>query len=682
MHEVRLPDGSTIAFPDGMSDADIANVVKSQLNPVSHAAGAAATGVYQGIAGLAGAPVDLANMGINAAAQTLGPIQAGLNAALPPAMQRYATQPASPAQVGGAPFGGSQSIQSGITGLVGETPPVGKAEQYLQAAGQGAGAAAGGMLTGGALNMAQLAPMLSRALGGGADSLKAALTNLFAGGAAGAGQRAGQQGATAVTDNPALQEAAGLVAGGALGVGAGLAPTAAQGVYSRYLAPAEARATNAIRRSFNQGVAGGAPNLTATREFLNQPETVAAGLTSKPLAMADVQNQPLQALAERAAQTPGTAAQTARGFLTQRDVDAGSRLVGDLQENMAAGPSAYRSAQQITQVQSQQSKPLYDAAFSHPANQAIAHPDIDQILATPAGQAAFAKARATMANEGLPVPTSTAPDLRTLDYMKRELDDLRGAALREGANNGARIFGNMTKRLVGAMDTADASGSYAKARSTFAGHAAAKDALEEGAAIFKKNPELVADEIAGLSPSEKQHYIVGARDALSQRIAQTSSGGNEALKIVGNDQIQKQLRPLFDTDKQFDAFIKQASLESLMYGTRFQNLGGSQTFRRLAAENEGLGSGIASNALTAIGAAASHEPVVAAMSTTRLLGKLLSSMTGLTPAVRAQVANKLFTDDPAALQKLLGELSPNAGVPFSIAPALLTGPLPGERMRK
>jgi hypothetical protein len=551
------------------------------------------------------------------------------------------------------PFGGSQSIQRGISGLVGETPAVGTVEQALQAAGRGTGAAAGGMLTGGAMNAAQLAPALARALGGGADTLRSALTNLFAGAGAGVGQfggqEAGQQIVGAFTDNPTAQAVGGQVGGLAGGLGggvaAGYAPSAAHGLYDRFIgrypgqSGVETRALDAIRRAFGRGVKGGAPDVPATREFLNQPETVAAGFTPKPLAFADVQNEPVQALGERVAQMPGSSAQTARGFLQQRDAASGPRLVTDLQENLVAGPSAYRSAQQITEQQARQSAPLYNRAFSHPQNQTIADPAIDQVLATPAGKAAFEQARTTMANEGIQVPATGPVDLRTLDYMKRALDDQVGGAIRGGAANDARVLGSVKNRLVDAMDKADASGTYARARSTFAGHAQAKNALEDGAAIFKKSPELIADEVASLSPAEKPLYLTGARDALSQRIAQTSSGGNEALKIVGNDQIQKQLRPLFDTDKAFDAFINQAKLESLMYGTKSRAIGGSQTFSRLAgAAERSPVAGIGGNALTAVGAAFTGEPVVSATSAARAMGKILSSITGLTPAVRAQGA--------------------------------------------
>jgi len=681
-HDVQLPDGSTVSFPDDMPDSDIANVLKAHLSPSAHAAGAFATGVNQGIAGLLGAPVDLAAAGVNAAVMPLRELQGRLDAALPPSMQRYVSPPSS-GQIA-APFGGSQSIQQGISGAVGETPPVGNVERYLQAGGRGAGATAAGMLTGGALNAAQAFPMLSSALGGGADTLRAALTNLFAGGAAGVGQRGGQELASQYTDSPAAQELAGLVGGAGLGAAVGYAPTAAGSLYTKYLAPAGTKAEAAIRNAFTQGTKAGAPDYQATQEFINQPDTVAAGLTPKPVAMADVQNEPLRALAERVAQMPGPGAQTARDFLQQRDVASGSRLVNDLQENIVAGPSAYQSGKRIADMQARQSAPLYDAAFNHPQNQAIADPAIDDVLATPAGQSAFSQARVKMANDGIPVGATSPTDLRTLDYTKRALDDQIGAALRSGARDDARILIGMKNRLVGALDNADASGAYSQARSTFAGHAQAQTAIDEGAAIFKKNPEFIADEVAALSPADKPLYLTGARDALAQRIAQTSSGGNEALKIVGNDQIQNQLRPLFDTDKQFNAFINQAKLESLMYGTRLRDIGGSQTFQRLAGAAEGPLAGVAGHLLTAGGAALTSEPIVSVSSAARGITKMISAATGLTQPVRAEIANRLFSSDPATLQSMLGTLAPaTAGAPFTLAPPLIAGYplLQGERGR-
>jgi len=172
---------------------------------------------------------------------------------------------------------------------------------------------------------------------------------------------------------------------------------------------------------------------------------------------------------------------------------------------------------------SKAAEPLYAEAFN--ANKDIVSPEVNRILATPAGRRALNSAAEKMQNDmtlmGAPSQElaeqaklagtyepgtggiSQGLKLRTLDYVKRSLDDQIGAAIKGGNNDDARILTGLKSQLVAALDSADKTGTYAKARSTFSEMSPEILALKEskvGKISQLKSPEDAARVVFGDAP--------------------------------------------------------------------------------------------------------------------------------------------------------------------------------------
>jgi len=186
-------------------------------------------------------------------------------------------------------------------------------------------------------------------------------------------------------------------------------------------------------------------------------------------------------------------------------------------------------------------------------------------------------------------------------------------------------------------------------------------------------PEQITEQVKNMSDSELQFFKLGAADALRQNVAKTSSGGNEALRIVGNDYVKQQLRPLFSSDDAYGKFIGAAQNENRMFQTRQQMIGNSRTAMRLAeaqAEGEG-GGGILGNALQAGTAMMLHEPIAGAPAFLRLGAALKDRFTGPSPATNTAAARMLF--NPALSQGALQQImAARLGTRLPLSPGLMS----------
>jgi len=184
----------------------------------SHRLGVTGTGFNATIANALGTIPDIAASTLG----QLGDVQRGLNAALPPSMQRYATQPAAPIT---APVGGTASLDR----LLPKTAPADELDRILYGVGSGLGSSALGLGAGSALGAIGRAPAVAQMLTGGPPTTANFAGNLLAGIGSGAGSVAGGDVAGAMAPNSPAARAVGELGGGLLGGFAGaLTPPALQ----------------------------------------------------------------------------------------------------------------------------------------------------------------------------------------------------------------------------------------------------------------------------------------------------------------------------------------------------------------------------------------------------------------------------------------------------------------------
>lgn len=246
-------------------------------------------------------------------------------------------------------------------------------------------------------------------------------------------------------------------------------------------------------------------------------------------------------------------------------------------------------------------------------------------------------------NEAGDVVFQRVPSWRTLDYVKRGMDDVvKGARDQFGKLNTYGNAANQTRiDLVNLLDRENPH--YAPARAAWGGPTQSQDVLEEGGRVFSKHPDEIAYDLAQLSPTDQQFYRLGAANKLKWELGQTSSGGDEARKLLGNVNRQDQLQAVFPNANDPGNLLDMARGEKLKFGTMRDLIGGSDTARR-AVDDAGKSPGIASTALDA----------ALAYGTGGLAGRsVFDTVKGwlaggkMSPDVAEKIVGQLLQNDPA-----------------------------------
>lgn len=546
------------------------------------------------------------------------------------------------------------------------------------------GPLAGGLIAAPAAGAAAIAaPTMGRAMG------QSAMT----GGAIGALGGLGQSDHSPVRDT-ALGAAGGAAFGAALPPLLSAARPAVEAA-QRHL-PAvfpgavDAQATRRLGDAIRSDVAAGGPGV---------PE-MSAALTAtprKPLGLVDVGGENVRGLSGQLARSPGEGRQVASEFFTTRDADAGARLLGDIDTHISAGGSAYDAVQQQIQQRAQTSAPLYQRAFE--TGKAVHSDRLQQFLDDPILQQglshglevqrleSLARGQRFTPNdytivfpESLDTPRfAPTPNMRTLDAAKRGLDsmldqyrnpvtgalqlDQRGRAINE-------VRASFLKELDGLNPE------YSAARQAFAGPSQSMDAIRQGQNFQSMRPEQIRDLTAKMGASDKDFFLMGVADKLRTDVQRTAISGDESKRVINNEYVQKQLRPLFGSEDAFKRFTDAVAAERTMFNTRTAVVGNSATAARLAQDQSG-GSGIP-GALTSLAtgaaAAGSGEPFVGWPMILRGLRAGYQAINQPSAAVRDATANMVFSPDHIANLRRLAQITAQRP-PVPVAPALV---IPGS----
>lgn len=568
-------------------------------------------------------------------------------------------------------------------------------------------------------------------LGGGAAAASKVAPTLGGRMLQGAGQGAGIGALTGFgNSNDRSPLATAVDTGEGAGFGAlagGAAPVVAEHVIqpainwiARRFGPAAAtsQGVQQIADRMRQSASAGGPSAQDILDMGN-----AANAAGKPWMVADFAGQPVKGIGERVANAPGPGQEFATNALTQRNLGEGSRLESDINAGISGGASHYSAVKALEDSRAAAAGPLYDAAYSHPGNKAMVSPMIDRVLETPAGKRALAAARVKMQNDmslmGKPDAelgamaraqgiegtggVATGLSLRSLDYVKRAMDDQIGVAMRAGEKDEARILIGLKNKLLSAIDEADATrpklrgmlqqfreqppGKYAQARAAYSGPSKTAEAVNEGALIFKKHPDQIREEIVNLSPGDREFYKLGAASALRDQIASKGTTGDESKLLVNSRLAQSRIRPIFDDEASFQRFMRSFETENAMHRTYAETLGSSRTARRVAESSEH-----ASGAIGHLGRAGLAAIEGAHGAAGLSLFSALRALGGNgNPDVNLAIAKALYSTDHAAnsglLQRLMAvrnapSMVPSAAVPVaSLSASGLTGLLHGYKER-
>ena len=153
-----------------------------------------------------------------------------------------------------------------------------------------------------------------------------------------------------------LQAGLGATTGAAIPVaGAGIKGVANWLRGAKGDAAIEDKAVQAVLRRIETDQKGGGPSFQDMLDVLN-------AAPDKPMVLADVGGSNLKSLLGRIARAPGEAKQHLSKFMNDRDLDAGIRLKGDVNEALGGG-SAYYTDEALIKARSEAAKPLFEKAY-------------------------------------------------------------------------------------------------------------------------------------------------------------------------------------------------------------------------------------------------------------------------------------------------------------------------------
>ena len=385
-------------------------------------------------------------------------------------------------------------------------------------------------------------------------------------------------------------------------------------------------------------------------------------------------------LARAVAQRTGRGSQTLEKELVGQKAGIRERTYQQVRRGLNPG-DYYADEQRLVEELRAKAGPAYDLAYSAGA---VDDPVVNTVLTHPTFQAAFERGRKIAESQAMAAklrgedpskyalpelykPTgeidtltntpkmalAAVPDVRTLDYVKRGLDDLIDAGYKGSSSVGkgqASSLRDLRNQFVAAIDRNVPE--YRDVRKMYAGDMEVLDAMRAGYNDFGKlDHEQVSKMMADMSQAEKEAFRTGVVRNLYGTIMNPSSSRNSAQNIIGSPEVQAKLAPLFDSPSHFNLFKKALERESQLFTQANRVLGGSQTAKTIQGREALEGqSGVGEVVAGAV--AGSFWP--------SLVGTVVRGFNKatMTDAVADKLADMLVARDPhqvAAAVKLLEE---------------------------
>jgi len=332
-------------------------------------------------------------------------------------------------------------------------------------------------------------------------------------------------------------------------------------------------------RAGTEGAAAGKV-LSALERDGATPATLQSRLDAiGPQAMiADVGPNATQQAAAIAA-SPGPGQQTIRAAIDARNAGASGRVTNAVDSAMG-GPVNYGQIERdIIQRRSNAARPLYDQAYQAPLPPI---PEVQEVLNTPTGRTAAARAARLSLDEGLPFDPNS---VRGVDLIKRTLDDVVSEGNRVGRNNEARIIGGLRDRLVRAVDNEVPE--YAMARDAFAGESAIRDALQSGRTLFSDQitPQQIGDQLVAMTAGERDAFMQGARAQIQTIMGTARNDASRVRQLLQKGFNQEKLEMVLGPQAAND-LMRQVGFETTAANTSHRVIGNSETAARVAGRED------------------------------------------------------------------------------------------------
>lgn len=314
---------------------------------------------------------------------------------------------------------------------------------------------------------------------------------------------------------------------------------------------------------------------------------------------ADAGGENVRGVVERLANTPGQSRTTVTDALYGRQAGQRDRIEGALQKLTGTNKSAYQATEDVIQERAASAAPLYAAAHAEevPWSQAL-----ESLMARPAMQKAYRAAEVKAANQGRQfdgtfaqvgadgkLTTKSVPRTGDLDIIKQNLDDQIEGLLGSNQRSKARDIIAIKNELLSIMDAS--APTYAKARASFAGHTAYKNAIEDGKTILAtgRNAEQWAAEVSKLTPSEQEAVRIGAVQSIVDKIGNTRGELPDIAGFLRTPEGRKKIAAILPSDDARKQWTQILDQEHRVSGLTRRATAGSATARRTAEVDDASG---------------------------------------------------------------------------------------------
>lgn len=383
-------------------------------------------------------------------------------------------------------------------------------------------------------------------------------------------------------------------------------------------------------------------------------------------------------LAEAVAQRPGAG----RKKMTKSVVETGrgtkGRVMNMAGEHMAGGKTMFQTETELTDALRSNADTLYENAYKFGTvkdprildmlNQPQFKQAYQQVLETNKIRKANAIAQGkdpskydmkeiykiTETQPGIyQIDLVAAPDVRTLDQMKRGLDYIIRSGRRSenaAAQDAAHALNEYKNTFLNVLD--EVVPAYGVARQQYRGDLEVLDALDIGRSQYSKmSPEEATSYVSKLTPTERDAVRIGYAQFFKDRIGNAKNSINAAEEILGAENNAARLRALFDTQGEYDVFRGILKVESRNVKNAQQVGQGSATGRRKQLAKEFESDSTAAQMLDLAGG----SPFNTFMRIIKKAPDLFKD-----EQVASKVADILNTGKAADLGKLLRELESRA----------------------
>lgn len=371
-------------------------------------------------------------------------------------------------------------------------------------------------------------------------------------------------------------------------------------------------------------------------------------------------------LAEGVGQIPGEATTTTEKFFESRLSGSTQRAKKAIKKSISSKDDFYGTLDDIFEKGQAKAKPLYDKAYQS----SVDSKEIDRVLNTPAGKQALRQAVTKMQNDqtlvGVPDKelgelarqlevidkggVAKGLKLRTLDYVKRSLDDMIETSKRAGEKDNVRILAGLKSKLVNELDNAVPV--YKQARKVSGDYLSNADALEKGREFLKSDADTLLREFKEFGETEKKMFKVGISRSVRDQIENTFDEGNYVRKIIGKEENRSKLKAVLG-EKEYKELVTSLNAEDKLFKLRNQILKGSQTARRQAEMAD-----LMNDPSDAIGEISRKG--IKGFGIDKFLQFLGSKFTGLNQKTAGEVAKILYETNPQKKYQILKRLQDSA----------------------